>query len=288
MEGGLKLEVIGAGFGRTGTVSTREAFKILGVWPNYHMAEAAMGASRTIRFMVWVGSKLGAEENHGEDATRTHGDHIVLWEEASIAQKAGDDKKVKELLVKMLAGFKSTLDYPAAIFYKELLELCPDAKVVLTIRDSPEAWAKSITGSIGLVANYGNSWYHYIPSLFHGLMPPSFPSMLKHNACGGDIKNWKSTEWLCSEYNRHIAEVKANVPADKLVVFNVKEGWKPLCQKLGKEVQEGNFPRLNDSANIKKNLRFLKFVDTVTWGLLIAGAYKLVLYANTKFALQLF
>ena len=73
--------------------------------------------------MVWLGGNLGGKKKQGEVVTKTRGDHLVLWKEASIAKKAGDDKRVKELLVQLLIGFKSTLDYPAAIFYKELLEL---------------------------------------------------------------------------------------------------------------------------------------------------------------------
>ena len=116
-----------------------------------------------------------------------------------------------------------------------------------------------------------DSWYHFIPSLFHGLGHRSFPVLLKENACGGDVKNWKDEKWLCNEYERHHLEVKSTIPADKLIVFNVKEGWKPLCEKLGVELQEGDFPRLNDSDNIKKGLKVIKVLDTIMWVVLVGA-----------------
>jgi len=263
----LQLEVVGAGFGRTGTVSTREAMRILGFWPNYHMAEAAINQSAFTRFASRMAVKFGSTS--GPNLPPFKGNHFTLWTEATLAKRQGDDKRVKEILVKLLNGYKSNLDYPSSMFYKELHELCPNSPVLLTIRDSPEAWAKSIMGSIGLITIYFDSWYHFIPALFHGLGHRSMPAMIKVNACGGDVKNWQDKKWLCEEYERHIAEVKSTIPEDKLVVFNVKEGWKPLCEKLGVKVQEGDFPRLNDSENIKKNLQVIKVVDTIMWLVLI-------------------
>ena len=86
---------------------------------------------------------------------------MELWLEATLEKQKENDKKVKEILRVLLNGYRSTLDYPSCIFYKELLELCPDAKVLLTIRDSPEVWAESVTSSIGLLVNYVDCWYHH-------------------------------------------------------------------------------------------------------------------------------
>merc|ERR1712066_96261 len=210
-----------------------------------------------MRFLSWVVVRTGIASGDMQamyDA-RVEGNHLPEWLEATLAKRRGDDDKVKEILTKLLTGYKSNLDYPSSMFYRELHELCPDAPVLLTFRDSPEAWAKSIMNSIGRVANYMNSWYHFIPSLIHGLGHRSFPALIKENACGGDVKNWLNKEWLCAEYERHVTEVKNTIPEDILMIFNVKEGWKPLCEKLNCEWQEGDFPRLNDTANIQRNLK---------------------------------
>jgi len=50
----------------------------------------------------------------------------------------------------------------------------------------------------------------------------------------------------------HIEEIKSQVPADRLLIFSVDQGWKPLCSFLGKEIPKGNFPNVNDKAENEK------------------------------------
>ena len=284
----LDINIIGAGFGRTGTVSTRAAMEILGYVPNYHCAEAAAGLlwmdSQTVHFMGKIAKFLGipfCSFPRGKtdlNANKKSKNLMELWLEATLEKQKGNDEKVKEILRVLLNGYRSTLDYPSCIFYKELLELCPDAKVLLTIRDTPEVWAESVTSSIGLLVNYVDCWYHYVPSLFHGLGHRSFSAALKENGCGGDVKNWLNKEWLKLEYEKHVKEVVALVPDEKLIIFNVKEGWKPLCDKLGLDCPDKKFPKLNDSSNIQMGLKTIKIIDTVTWLGLIGGVSITVIY----------
>ena len=58
-----------------------------------------------------------------------------------------------------------------------------------------------------------------------------------------------------AEYHRHLEEVKAAVPADRLLVFSVAEGWAPLCAFLGLPVPDQPFPRVNDRDAIKRDIR---------------------------------
>ena len=58
-----------------------------------------------------------------------------------------------------------------------------------------------------------------------------------------------------AHYNRHIEDVKATVPADRLLVFSVDQGWGPLCEFLGVPAPESEFPNVNDRAEIKKTVR---------------------------------
>ena len=83
-------------------------------------------------------------------------------------------------------------------------------------------------------------------------------------------------------FERHIAEVKAHVPADQLLVYQVKEGWQPLCEFLGCEVPVEAFPHLNDTAAFHKRLRVLHLLGWVPAGvgLLVAVA----LFSLTRFA----
>ena len=36
----------------------------------------------------------------------------------------------------------------------------------------------------------------------------------------------------------------------RLLVFDVTEGWEPLCKFLGVQVPDGSFPRVNDTAQV--------------------------------------
>lgn len=53
-------------------------------------------------------------------------------------------------------------------------------------------------------------------------------------------------------YNRHIEEVKAAVPAERLLIFTADQGWKPLCDFLGVAVPNTPFPNVNDRAEFQK------------------------------------
>uniref|UniRef100_H2ZG74 Sulfotransferase n=1 Tax=Ciona savignyi TaxID=51511 RepID=H2ZG74_CIOSA len=70
-------------------------------------------------------------------------------------------------------------------------------------------------------------------SKFSFFKPPSFNNFLMKMA-----------------YRRHNLHVIQNAPKDKLLIYNVKEGWKPLCEFLGVEVPDVPFPRKNVGGSI--------------------------------------
>ena len=167
------------------------------------------------------------------------------------------------------------------MFYKELHELCPDAKILLTIRDTPSVWAKSMITSIGPVLVYTNSVYHCVPSYLHRILPSLFPRMMATTCCGGSVRNWINQAWLVNEYENHIDEVKQSVKTESLVVFNVKQGWGYLTEELGintseTDVKYTDFPYLNDGRTIRKGLKALKAIDTLTWITTILGILFLI------------
>lgn len=106
----MTLEVIGAGFGRTGTMSLKNALEMLGVGPCYHMIEE----------------------------TR-HPHHDLIWQDATDRKPVDWDA--------LFTGYRSAVDWPAAAFWPELSAHFPKAKIILTTRD-PEAWYQSISRTI--------------------------------------------------------------------------------------------------------------------------------------------
>ena len=105
----MGLKLIGAGLGRTGTLSIKLALEQLGLGPCYHMVEVFMNASHG---SLWV----RAAEGHPD------------WEG-------------------LFNGYGSTVDYPGCTFWRELAQFYPDAKVLLSIRD-PNAWFESTQATI--------------------------------------------------------------------------------------------------------------------------------------------
>ncbi len=133
-------------------------------------------------------------------------------------------------------GFNSAVDWPTASFYRELSAAWPEARFILSTR-SPESWAASYGSTIAkLVADRANApepmqaWLDMVHSVtarcaVHDNMPEAA---------------------LAQAFMAHAAAVKAAIPAERLLVFQVKEGWAPLCAFLGVEAPNEPFPRTND------------------------------------------
>jgi hypothetical protein len=197
----MSLEVIGAGFGRTGTMSLKVALEQLGYGPCYHMVELF-----------------------------EHPDHVDWWEAAVRGEKSVNWDE-------MFAGYRATVDWPGAAFYEELSERYPEAKVVLTVRD-PNRWYESARNTI---------------FNFRGTEIPRAPRMAIELASQrGFDGNFEDRGRMIEAFKRWNEEVKRSVPTRRLLVYEVKEGWGPLCDFLGAERPKGKpFPHLNDSDSFR-------------------------------------
>ena len=217
----MTLEVIGAGFGRTGTMSLKVALEELGFRPCYHMSEVF-----------------------------THPEHIDMWRAAAQGKPVDWGQ--------ILGGYSATVDWPGCTFYNELMERNPDAKVVLSVRD-PDSWYQSAHDTIYRASGTASS----PPILF--LMSLFLPSAKRVRRARRMIFElvWEKTfdgmfqdrEYAISIFERHNEEVKRKVSADKLLVYEVKEGWDPLCEFLGVGAPNKPFPRLNEAGAFRNRIR---------------------------------
>ena len=196
----MDLAVIGAGFGRTGTLSLKAALEQLGFAPCYHMLEV-----------------------HQRPA------HDQLWLDAAQGRPVDWDA--------LFTGYRATVDWPACSFWDELLALNPHAKVVLSRRD-PEAWYASMTSTILPAISEDLADDH--PFAVHRRMTQA---IVLDKAFHHDL----SKENLLATLAAHEADVVARCPAEQLLVFDVREGWEPLCTFLEVPVPEGEFPRSNST-----------------------------------------
>jgi hypothetical protein len=148
---------------------------------------------------------------------------------------------------RFLEGFESTVDWPACDFYEELMALWPDAPVVLTVRE-PEGWYRSVTNTIWALdqAKIATGQEDGISRLID--------VMMWKRAFGGKFQD---KQHAIDFFHRHNEQVKARVPKDKLLVFDVKDGWEPLCRFLQVPVPDLPFPRLNDTEAFNERVRLM-------------------------------
>lgn len=132
-------------------------------------------------------------------------------------------------------GYESAVDWPTAAFFRELIKAYPSAKFILTHR-SPESWAESFTGTIyKLIAERDQAppelkaWLEMVNNV---VSKTGFQGGLEH-------------EDLMQAFVAHNEAVKKTIPASQLLVYEVKEGWEPLCEFLGVPVPDEPFPRSN-------------------------------------------
>ncbi len=204
------MKVIGAGFGRTGTMSLKAALEELGYVPCYHMIELF-----------------------------EHPEHVERWEAAVRGEPVDWED--------MFAGYRATVDWPGASFYKELMEAHPEARVLLSVRD-PHRWYESTKNTIYATVNPS-------PEMIAAVGPtPRLNNDLIWKRTFGE--NFEDRQHAIEVFERHNEEVKEHVPADQLLVYEVKEGWEPLCDFLGIETPKGKpFPHLNDTDSFQRMVR---------------------------------
>ncbi|MBO2447196.1 sulfotransferase family protein [Actinomadura barringtoniae] len=203
------LEVIGAGFGRTGTLSLKAALERLGFGPCHHM--------------------LGLFDRPEE---------ISLWQDAALGKPVDWDA--------MYEGYRSSVDWPGARFWRELADHYPEAKFILTVRD-PERWYDSAHSTIHRAAIDDS---------------PASPVLTEMRAMSRDVVwdgvfdgRFPDRAHALRVFDEHIAAVRDHFSEDRLLVFEVTEGWEPLCSFLGVPVPAEPFPRSNDQGDFDARLR---------------------------------
>ena len=173
---------------------------------------------------------LGMAPCHHMHEIVTHPEQVAHWQ----AVAAGKPVNWNDVF----AGYTSQVDWPGAHVWRELSVAFPSAKVVHTERD-PDAWWNSYSKTIGkLMLNYKN-----IP------LPPHISAMLDAwgKMVGDTVFSGKALDrdTCIAAYKHNNQRVRDTIPADRLLVFNVAEGWEPLCRFLGVAVPSTAFPHHN-------------------------------------------
>jgi Sulfotransferase domain len=203
----MSLKVIGAGFGRTGTLSLKLALEQLGFGPCYHMAEVMT--------------------RPGDDA---------MW--LALAKGEASDWRP------ILDGFQATVDWPSTYFWRELAADNPAAKIILSVRD-PEAWYASAAATIfGRMIEFetlraGGDADAIDPARRRHM--EMINTIIVDNTFGGSLDKAKAIE----VFTAHNDAVRRAMPPERLLVYEPGQGWEPLCRFLDVAVPEAPYPRVN-------------------------------------------
>ena len=199
----MALKIIGSGFGRTGTLSLKQALEILDFGPCHHMEEIILH----------------------------HPEQVSHWQ----AIAAGDPVNWDAVF----AGYRSQVDWPGAHVWRELAAAHPDARVIHTVRPE-ELWWKSFSATIGRLL----SGYKDMPA------PPHVKAMMDvaHDIiCIKTFGGSGDCESALAAFRRRTEDVRAAISPERLLVFDVAQGWEPLCRFLDVPVPAVPFPRVNST-----------------------------------------
>ena len=135
-------------------------------------------------------------------------------------------------------SFNSAVDWPTAAFFRELLKTYPSAKFVLTERN-PENWANS----------FGATIYKLLADRDQG--PPEMKAwldMANDVIAKTGFPPGLDQDGLMNAFIAHNEAVRSTIPDSQLLIYEVKQGWGPLCEFLDVPAPDEAFPRTNDRA----------------------------------------
>ncbi|XP_078354457.1 uncharacterized protein LOC144639074 [Oculina patagonica] len=198
------MKIICAGLMKTGTSSLTKALEVLG-YTVYHYA------SKHFDLQVW------------QDTFETN--HLPDFKE-------------------VFKDVDAVTDHPQAFWFEEISNAFPEAKVILTVRDSEEAWLRSCQEHLRIESELLPFYMKILLKIAPSRRKTGHYFDVMHHAIHGS-SNPEAGVLYRAKYRQHNARVQAVIPTEKLLIYNVKQGWKPLCEFLGCEVPSTEFPRAN-------------------------------------------
>jgi hypothetical protein len=222
----VTVQVIGTGLSRTGTLSLKVALERLGYGPCYHAFEY-----------------LGAPG------------HVDLWHQAIDQQGNVDWDQI-------FHNYRSVTDVPSVLFWRQLIDVYPEARVILTERD-PARWYDSVIRTIERGRRAQSDPTETIPDDRWPLIERVMAALLP-------MEQYGNRGAFIETYRRHNEAVKNAVSPERLLIFRAVDGWGPLAQFLGVEAPEEPFPHLNagDTTHANATLaatRTTPTAESVSW-----------------------
>ena len=227
----VPMQVLCPGYSRTGTLTMQKALEILG-YPTYHFSSFYDNPSECDLWLRAMDAKFNGK---GEVPGKRFWDGL-------------------------LGHVGAVTDAPCNLFARELLEFYPDAKVVLVEREI-ESWFRSwmdfcqsaYNPILAIIARLDPYWAGRIASVGDAITQKQ----------AGYAKNLGQVKARSKDaYKHHYRDVRDLIADDKerLLDFDLKQGWEPLCQFLGKPIPDTPFPHENDKDSNKKSFEELGII----------------------------
>ncbi|RWG51565.1 MAG: sulfotransferase family protein [Mesorhizobium sp.] len=173
---------------------------------------------------------LGFGPCHHMTEVMAHAEQKRLWR--ALAQGAAPDWN------RLFAGYKSCVDWPSVHYWRELIEGFPQARVILTWR-SPESWWESFAKTI-------------LPAVIDSQDQESLGvTLVTKQVFGGRPQD---RAHAIAVYEANIEAVLKTVPAERLLVHKLGDGWAPLCAHLGVPVPDEPYPNRNTTKEFRTAL----------------------------------
>lgn len=240
--------VVGAGLGRTGTLSFKKAMELLG-YKTFHMTENFEGrADSDSWFNLAATSRLHGEKNK--------------------------DLAIETSKLVLQQGYNATTDFPACLLYQEFLQLQPNTKVILSVRKNPQVWSKSVLDSIGQIGNTVAKLPFSLSPTFSRFSSDLIPFLWEEIGVaplgtfdyGAPLREDMKQE-LEAAYTAWIQRVKETVPADQLLIHEPSHGFGPICRHLGILDSEcpAKYPHVNSKEEFQQMVRWFNSMRFLFW-----------------------
>lgn len=178
--------------------------------------------------------QLGFGPCHHMEEVFAHPEQVHYWQ----ALVAGRPVNWNEVF----AGYGSQVDWPGSHVWRELAATFPKAKVVHSVRPD-ESWWNSYSKTIGKLVNIYPGMT--LPPHVRNMIDTSVDLFIQPTFGSGFVDR----ETALAAYHLRTKQVRATIRADRLLVFDVAEGWEPLCAFLNVPVPDSPFPHRNVKAD---------------------------------------
>ena len=189
---------------------------------------AGFGRTGTMSIKMAL-EKLGLGPCHHMEEVFNDSAQLPYWQKAAAGEQVNWDD--------VFQGYQSAVDWPSAHYWRELAEFYPDSKVLLSVRPA-ELWWESFSCTIKKLLEIKDE----IPEEYPRSIINMADKIITQQTFNGSCEN---KDLVLAEFQKRIDEVKEVIPANRLLIFQVTEGWEPLCDFLNVPVPEEDFPRSN-------------------------------------------